>query len=223
MGALIRGRYYKSVRVSELRIDDMLHRIQTNLNKPQYRTGEIFLYAPDQASRNNARTRADAIIKNVNDGADFSALAQQFSAAPSASAGGDLNWLSAGDMRPEIEDAVLKADKVPSILPPIESEGGIYVIALTGKREASDPSKSVIFGLEQVVSRGDGASSKLEALKAKAAAMRWHHQGAGRRRGRHAHADEGHRPDAGCACLPHAARKPQGRPSSSVDRPFGRR
>lgn len=165
--ALIRGRYFKSVRVSELRIDDMLHRIQSSLNKPQYRLAEIFLYAPDQASRNNARTRAESIIKNVNDGADFSALAQQFSAAPSASAGGDLNWLSPGDMRPEVEEAVLKADKVPALLPPIESEGGIYVIALTGKREASDPSKSLIFNLEQVVARGEGAASKLEAFRAK--------------------------------------------------------
>jgi peptidyl-prolyl cis-trans isomerase SurA len=166
-GALIRGRYYKSVRVSDLRVDEMLHRIQTSLNKPQYRLAEIFLYAPDQASRTNAMTRAETIIKNVNQGADFSALAQQFSAAPSASAGGDLNWLSPGDMRPEIEEAVAKADKVPSLLPPIESEGGIYVIALTGKREASDPSKSIIFNMEQVVSRGDGAAAKLEALKAK--------------------------------------------------------
>lgn len=167
-GALIRGRYYKNVRVSELRIDDMLHRIQNSLNKPQYHLAEIFLYAPDQASRNNARTRAEAIIKNVNQGADFSALAQQFSAAPSASAGGDLNWLSPGDMRPEIEEAVAKADKVPTILPPIESEGGIYIIALTGKREPTDPSKSIIFNLEQVIARGEGASGKLEALKAKA-------------------------------------------------------
>ena len=30
-------------------------------------------------------------------------------------------------MRPEIEEAVAKADKVPSILPPIDSEGGIYM------------------------------------------------------------------------------------------------
>lgn len=167
-GALIRGRYYKNVRVSELRIDDMLHRIQNSLNKPQYHLAEIFLYAPDQASRNNARTRAEAIIKNVNQGADFTALAQQFSAAPSASAGGDLNWLSPGDMRPEIEEAVAKADKVPTILPPIDSEGGIYIIALTGKREPTDPSKSIIFNLEQVIARGEGASGKLEALKAKA-------------------------------------------------------
>ena len=98
--ALIRGRYFKTVRVSELRIDDMLQRIKSSLDKPQYRIAEIFLYAPDQASRDLAKARAATLIQNIKQGADFQTLAQQFSAAPSASAGGDLNWLSPGDMRP---------------------------------------------------------------------------------------------------------------------------
>ena len=138
--SLIRGRYFKTVRVSELRIDDMLERIEFGLGKPQYRLFEIFLYAPDQASRTNARARAETLITNINQGADFATLAQQFSASPSAAAGGDLSWLSPGDMRsPEIEKAVLEAATVPTLLPPIESDGGVYVIAVTGKREPSDP------------------------------------------------------------------------------------
>jgi peptidyl-prolyl cis-trans isomerase SurA len=166
---LIRGRYYKTVRVSELRIDDMLHRLKNSLDKPQYRIAEIFLYAPDQASRDMAKERAATIIQNVQKGADFSALAEQFSAAPSASAGGDLNWLSPGDMRPEVAEAVLKAPVPPVVLQPIESEGGIYIIALTGKREPSDPTKSTILDMEQVIARGEGSTAKLEALKTKAA------------------------------------------------------
>lgn len=168
--ALIRGRYAKSVRVSELRIDEMLERIQNSLNKPQYRLSEIFLYAPDQASRANAMTRADTLIKNINQGADFRALAQQFSAAPSAYAGGDLNWLVAGDMKPEVEAAVMKAPTPPTILPPIEADGGVYVIALLGKREASDPNLQVILTMKQVVARGEGATAKLEKVKTDATA-----------------------------------------------------
>jgi peptidyl-prolyl cis-trans isomerase SurA len=164
--ALIRGRYFKTVRVSEGRIDDMLERIKSSLDKPQYRLAEIFLYAPDQASRELAKTRAATLIENVRQGAEFQALAQQFSAAPSASAGGDLNWLSPGDMRPEIADAVLKAGEPPLVLPPIESDSGVYVIALTGKREPSDPSKSIILDMEQLITRGEGAVAKLEAVKA---------------------------------------------------------
>lgn len=167
--ALIRGRYFKTVRVSELRIDEMLQRLEAGLHKPQYRLFEIFLYAPDQASRVNAKARAETLIQNINQGADFATLAQQFSAAPSAAAGGDLSWLSPGDMRSrEIEDAVMKAPTVPTILPPIESDGGVYVIAVTGKREPTDPNLSVILNMEQVVARGEGATDKLLAVKAKA-------------------------------------------------------
>ena len=167
--ALIRGRYMKNVRVSELRIDDMLERLEAGLNKPQYRLFEIFLYAPDQASRENAKVRAQTLINNINQGAEFATLAQQFSAAPSAAAGGDLSWLSPGDMRSaEIEKAVLAAPTVPVILPPIESDGGVYIIAVTGKREPTDPNKAVILNLEQVVARGEGANDKLLGVKAKA-------------------------------------------------------
>ncbi len=168
--ALIRGRYLKTVRVSELRVDEMLDRIKSSLDKPQYRIAEIFLYAPDQTSRQNAMTRAQTLIQQVNQGADFQALAQQFSAAPSASAGGDLNWLSPGDMRPEIAEVVLAAPEPPVLLPPIQSDGGIYVIALTGKREPTEASKAVILDMEQVIARGEGASAKLETLKTSAAA-----------------------------------------------------
>lgn len=167
--ALIRGRYMKNVRVSELRIDDMLERIEAGLTKPQYRLFEIFLYAPDQASRENAKVRAQTLIDNINQGAEFATLAQQFSAAPSAAAGGDLSWLSPGDMRSqEIEKAVLAAPTIPTILPPIESDGGVYIIAVTGKREPTDPSKSIILNLEQLVARGEGANDKLIGIKGKA-------------------------------------------------------
>lgn len=164
--ALIRGRYLKSVRVSELRVDEMLDRIKSSLDKPQYRIAEIFLYAPDQTSRQNALTRAQTIIQQVNQGADFTALAHQFSAAPSASAGGDLNWLSPGDMRPEIAEAVLAAPEPPVLLPPVQSDGGIYVIALTGKRDPIEASKAVVLNMEQIIARGEGAAGKLETLKA---------------------------------------------------------
>jgi len=166
-GALIRGRYLKTVRVSEGRIDEMLERLTASLDKPQYRLAEIFLYAPDQQSRTNAMTRAQTIIQQVNQGADFQALAQQFSAAPSASAGGDLNWLSPGDMRPEIAEVVLTAPEPPVLLPPIQSDGGIYVIALTGKRDPVEAAKAVILDMEQVIVRGDGASAKIDTLRAK--------------------------------------------------------
>jgi peptidyl-prolyl cis-trans isomerase SurA len=169
--ALIRGRYGKQVRVSELRVDEMLERIKANLDKPQYRIAEIFLFAPDQESRNNAKSRAETLIAEINRGAEFDAVARQFSAAPSASQGGDLQWMSPGDMRPEIWAAVEKAPNPPTLLPPIESEGGVYIIALLGKREPSGKD-SVMLDLQQVVARGDDAAARLAQVKDKAKTCR---------------------------------------------------
>jgi peptidyl-prolyl cis-trans isomerase SurA len=165
--ALIRGRYGKQVRVSELRVDEMLERIKSTVDKPQYRIAEIFLFAPDQASRDNAKTRAETLIGEINRGAEFDQVARQFSAAPSAAQGGDLQWMSPGDMRPEIWAAVQNAPNPPTLLPPIESDSGVYVVALLGKREPAGPGATVL-DLAQVVARGDGAAEKLAQVKAKA-------------------------------------------------------
>jgi peptidyl-prolyl cis-trans isomerase SurA len=165
--SLIRGRYGRQVRVSELRVDEMLDRIKASLDKPQYNLAEIFLFAPDAASRTNAMATAETLIQQINGGGDFSAIAQQFSAAPSASTGGELGWMSQGDMRPEIEAAAMKAATVPALLPPIESEGGVYVVALLGKRDPSTPGAASL-DLKQVIARGEGAAEKLQQVRAKA-------------------------------------------------------
>ncbi|MBI1361681.1 MAG: hypothetical protein GC155_15495 [Alphaproteobacteria bacterium] len=162
---LVRGRFRNDVRVSDLRINEMMTRFKESLDKPQYRLAEIFLYAPDVESRKNALQRAATLQSQIEKGAPFEMVAQQFSAAPSASAGGDLGWITQADMRPEIEAAVVKA-KPPTFLPPIETEGGVYLIALLGKREAANPDEAKL-SLKQIVARGDGAEALLKIAKAR--------------------------------------------------------
>jgi len=164
--AIVRGRFARDIRVSELRISEMLERTRASLTKPQYRVAEIFLYAPDVASRENAMTRAQALKRQIEQGAPFDMVAQQFSAAPSASAGGDLGWLTSADMRPEIQAAV-EAAPGPSVLDPIQTEGGVYLIAALGKRDPNDR-RAVTLNLKQVSASGSDAAAKLRALKAAA-------------------------------------------------------
>jgi peptidyl-prolyl cis-trans isomerase SurA len=162
---LVRGRFRQQVRVSDLRIDEMMARTKASLDKPQYRLAEIFLYAPDAESRANAKQRATTLQAQIEKGASFEMVAQQFSAAPSASAGGDLGWITDADMRPEIEAAVLKA-KPPSFLPPIETDNGVYLIALLGKREPLNPNEAKLT-LKQIVAKGDDAVARLQQAKAR--------------------------------------------------------
>jgi peptidyl-prolyl cis-trans isomerase SurA len=163
---IIRGRFARQVRVSELRVDEMMDRLKASADKPQYRLAEIFLYAPDVASRANAMTRAQTLQRQIEQGAPFEQVAQQFSAAPSASAGGDLGWLTAADMRSEVLAAV-ETSTAPAFLPPMETEAGVYLYALLGKREPANPNEATLT-LKQVVARGDGAAQKLLQAKAQA-------------------------------------------------------
>jgi peptidyl-prolyl cis-trans isomerase SurA len=145
----------------------MLNRVKESMDKPQYRLAEIFLYAPDSASLANAKTRAQQIVDRINQGADFKAVARQFSAAPSASQGGDLGLMTLGDMRPEIEKAVLAAPAPPAVLPPIEAEGGVYIIAVMAKFDPSEAPPPTL-DLVQVAGNTVDAASKLQLVKAKA-------------------------------------------------------
>lgn len=160
---LIRGRFARNVRVSDMRITDMMERAKGSLGKPRFRLAEIFLYAPDAGSRANAVARAAAFRKQIEQGAPFDAVAQQFSAAPSASAGGDLGWMSAADMRSEFLPAV-EAATPPSFLPPIETDEGVYLIAYLGKREAADLNKAQL-KLKQLSASGADAAIRLQKVK----------------------------------------------------------
>lgn len=162
---LIGARYGRQVRVSELRIDEMINRLTDSLGKPQYRLAEVFLYAPDPASRANAMARAVTLKEEIEKGAPFETVAQQFSAAPSASAGGDLGWIPASDVRPEVMAAMANASP-PAVLPPIESEGGVYLMAYLGKREPA-AAQATIMDIKQLIVRGEGAAEKIADIRAK--------------------------------------------------------
>jgi hypothetical protein len=102
--ALVRGRYFKQVRVSELRIDDMLERIEAGLGKPQYRLFEIFL-THRSGLRVNAGRRQNADL-NINQG-----VTRDTGAAVSAAVGSGWRRRSRRATAPEISrDGADRAD-----------------------------------------------------------------------------------------------------------------
>ena len=67
------------------------------------------------------------VLEKMAQGADFSQLAQQLSIAPNASQGGDLGFFGLGELRPEIEDVVVKL-KVGELSPVVELPMGYIVV-----------------------------------------------------------------------------------------------
>lgn len=88
-----------------------------------------------EATKKEARTKAEGILKEVQSGADFAGLAKAQSEDGSAADGGDLGFFARGQMVPEFENAAfaLQPDQVSAI---VESPFGYHIIKVTERRAA---------------------------------------------------------------------------------------
>lgn len=84
--------------------------------------------AADAAAQKAAEAKAQDLLKQAKAGADFAALARQYSDDSSKDAGGDLGWIAKnGQMVKPFEDAVF-ATPVGQIAGPIKTDFGWHII-----------------------------------------------------------------------------------------------
>ncbi len=79
------------------------------------------------------QTLARELVKRAKQGADFAALAREYSTCPSKSKGGDLGWFGAGKMVPEFERACSTMG-IGSVSEVVNTQFGSHVIKLTGRK-----------------------------------------------------------------------------------------
>jgi peptidyl-prolyl cis-trans isomerase C len=79
------------------------------------------------------RNLANKILQKLKGGANFSALAKEFSTCPSKSKGGDLGWFGPGQMVKEFEQAVAKLSN-GRVSNPVRTQFGYHIIKKTGQR-----------------------------------------------------------------------------------------
>lgn len=139
---LMSGLFGSRIRISDNQVEDQLNRMRAASKTTQYRVQEIFLYAPDPASRPEALRAAESIVQQLQQGADFRVAAQRISSAPTAATGGDMGWVTAEDLAPALSAAVT-ASTAPELLAPVEVENGIYILSVLAKREPSQPTTKV--------------------------------------------------------------------------------
>jgi peptidyl-prolyl cis-trans isomerase C len=83
---------------------------------------------------------ANDIIKQLEGGADFAAIAKEKSTDPSAKQnGGDLGYFTATEMVPEFSQAVFALEKGESTKAPVKSQFGWHVIKVEGVRTKGFP------------------------------------------------------------------------------------
>ena len=84
------------------------------------------------------REAADAVVADLDKGADFAALAKERSKGPSGPSGGDLGYFNKQSMVPAFSDAAFKL-AAGETSPPVQTQFGWHVIRVEDRRNRSVP------------------------------------------------------------------------------------
>jgi len=92
------------------------------------------------------KAEAEALIKELDGGADFVELAKEKSTGPSGPNGGDLGYFGQGQMVKPFEDAVFALEPGDYTKEPVETQFGWHVIKLEDKRRQEKPAFEQVVG-----------------------------------------------------------------------------
>ncbi|MEP2919599.1 peptidylprolyl isomerase [Sulfitobacter sp.] len=110
---------------------------------------------------------AQAVIEELNDGADFAAVARDKSTGPSGPNGGQLGWFGPGAMVPEFEEAVV-AMEPGKVSEPVKTQFGWHVIKLNETRVPEAPALEEVREQIELQIRQIRAQEKIEEVTAAA-------------------------------------------------------
>ena len=128
------------IQISNRDIDFHLSTIanqESEAERYQYRLGHILVAVPDGASTeeiSEARARAEDLVGELRDGADFANLAVTHSDGQQALEGGDLGWRQASELPTIFSEAVPRL-KIGEVTDPIRSASGFHLVRLIDRRD----------------------------------------------------------------------------------------
>ena len=147
-----------TIEIGDEEIDDVISRIRASAGVTEYRVGEILLPIDNPADAREIRTLASRLIDQLRNGADFRAVAQQFSKSATSATGGDIGWIQPGELDPAV-DAVITQLDLREISDPIDVPDGIQIVILIDQRtnEPPDPNDRTV-SLRQMLLQVDPGS-----------------------------------------------------------------
>lgn len=134
---LIQGRLAARVTVSDEEVDAAYQQALRAASQTQYLVSEIFIAVDVPEAEEQARQSIQSILGHLRGGAQFSAIARQFSQASSATNGGDIGWVGEGDVPTAVAETLRKMSP-GGVSEPVRAAGGYYVIGLREKRLPKD-------------------------------------------------------------------------------------
>ena len=167
---LVGGRFQGRARVSRAAVDAAMRQISEAAAKKQYLIGEIYIESARVGGQQAALNGANQLVQQMVQGAPFQNVAQQFSAAPSATRGGDAGGIVEGTVQPALQQALDQLE-VGQLSRPIPVDGGVYIVYMRDKRDGASASlvqiKQVMIELPETASEAEvaAAAQRLQTLQ----------------------------------------------------------
>lgn len=144
---LVRGRYGSRINVTSGEVHDMMEKLKETAQQEQFLISEVCLPVAEEGDAERMYDIGVQMIDQMRQGVPFRAIAQQYSACPSAARGGDLGWLRAAELDSDLADVVTRLG-VGNVSRPLPHDGMLKLFAVRQKREAAaagEPSYQVVY------------------------------------------------------------------------------
>ncbi|MBL8710215.1 MAG: peptidylprolyl isomerase [Rhodospirillaceae bacterium] len=130
---LVQRRLRPQVNITDEEIDVALAAIQAAQGQTEYRLSQIFLAAGSGSDEADLRQSAQRLKEQLDQGADFAAMAAEFSQDQGAIRGGDWGWVRLDMLDPQVAQLVqsLPAGQVGG---PVRGTGGYYIVLVRASR-----------------------------------------------------------------------------------------
>lgn len=161
---LMRRNVEPFVNVSDEEVREILKRLTDAKGTEEYRIGEIFLSATAE-NRETVLANANQIVEQLKQGGSFTGYARQYSEASTKVVGGDLGWLRAAQLPPELAQAA-QGMATSQLAGPIELRGGFSIIYLIDKRQVltADP-RDAVLSVKQISISFDPGTTEAQATE----------------------------------------------------------
>lgn len=122
-----------SLQIADWEIDQELKLQKEKETKIQYHLAEIVLPVDRPEQEGSVKNNLNHLIEELQKGAHFSSLAQQFSQSATSAQGGDMGWMSEDQLEPEVKEA-LTSMQPGQLSNPIKTSQGYTLIAFIERK-----------------------------------------------------------------------------------------
>lgn len=128
-GKIVAQKIRPQIEIGDDQVQEYLTHLKSSENKPQYRLQEIFLAVDSSQQDEEVRRTAERLAEQIRDGANFQALARQFSQSATAAVGGDMGWVDLDSLDPALAKAVAQL-KSGELSDPVRTVSGYTLLVL---------------------------------------------------------------------------------------------